>query len=157
MQNIGKKLLMLGVLVTLWGCAQEKSHDELTPEKIIDNFYEHYQNNGIDKALNSLFLTNKWLNINDSSIVSLKAQLTATINLLGSYQGYEQITKKGIGNNYLLFSYFTKYERQPLRFTFIFYKINGAWQLQNFLYDDNYDTELEKAAEVYFLKENYIE
>jgi len=157
MHTILKNLVILYFIIPIGGCAQGKSNGNLAPVTIIDNFYDNYHTYGIDKALDYIFLTNKWLNISDSSIISLKIQLAATIKLLGKYQGYEQITKKQIGNNYLLYSYLTRYERQPLRFTFIFYRVNDNWQLQHFKYDVDFDAELEKAAEVYLLKENYKE
>lgn len=47
-----------------------------------------------------------------------------------------------------------KYDRQPVRFQFIFYKPSDKWQLQDFRYDDDLDTELIEAANAYRLMEN---
>jgi hypothetical protein len=47
-----------------------------------------------------------------------------------------------------------KYDRQPIRFNFLFYSPNGQWQLQNFSFDDGIDEELKEAAKIYKLKEN---
>lgn len=50
-----------------------------------------------------------------------------------------------------------KYDRQPIRFLFIFYRASEKWQLQNFRYDDDFETEIIEAASAHRLKENLPE
>jgi hypothetical protein len=47
-----------------------------------------------------------------------------------------------------------RYDRQPVRFSILFYKPNNQWGLQNFSYDDNLDEELKESSKAYRLKEN---
>jgi hypothetical protein len=53
-----------------------------------------------------------------------------------------------------MITYIVKYDREPLRFTFFFYKPKDVWRVSNFSYDENISDELEEAAKVYRLKEN---
>jgi len=91
---------------------------------------------------------------NKDGIDNIKTQLTSFLGLVGEYYGYELITEKSVGKSFKLVSYMVKYDRQPMRFTFVFYKPKDKWQVQNFQYDDNLDVELEESGKVYRLKEN---
>ena len=86
-------------------------------------------------------------------IDNLKSQLIGTTQLLGDYYGYEFLAKKKI-NQLELHTYFIKYDRQPLRFTILFYKPNDQWRLQNFSFDDNLDGEMEDALRIHKLDLN---
>lgn len=143
------------VLLSIFGytsCVDQK-HDKETTNKI-ESFIEKVGQNKKDEAFDMLFSTNKYFT-GDSVIVGLKIQLKNAISQLGDYHGYECVTTRHFGADYVLYSYIVKYERQPLRFTFVFYRPNNSWQIQNFKFDVNFDEELERSAEAYFLKENY--
>lgn len=146
------KVLFFIAFSIILGCSQSEKNDI---PSLISNFYELYEKNEIDASFNHLFSSNMWMNGNDSSLLKLKSELKSTLPALGQYKGYELIAKKSLGKDYVLFSFLTKYERQPLRFTFVIYNVNKNWQLQNFKYDVNFDQELEKASEAYFLHDNY--
>jgi hypothetical protein len=112
-----------------------QSKEQNTPEKIITDFFEIYLEEGSNEALDFIFATNKWFNINDSTIINLKTQLSSSAFSLGKYFGYEKITTRKYGSNFLLYSYLTLYEKQPLRFRFVFYNVGDNWQLQNISFD----------------------
>ena len=146
------KVLLFIMFVIILSCNQV---DKINIPSLITDFYEKYEKDGVETSFNHLFSSNKWMNINDTSLTGLKSEIENTLPDLGEYLGYELIAKKSLGNDYILYSFLTKYERQPIRFTFIVYNINESWQLQNFKYDVDFDQELEKASEAYFLQENY--
>lgn len=124
-------------------------------QPIIDTFFSIYESQNTNKALDYIFSTNSWLNNNQQDkIVILKTNLINTIKVIGKYYGKESITQKSIGSNFILCSFLIKYERQPIRFTFIFYKPSNNWTLLNFKFDDNISKELEEAAVIYRLYEN---
>ncbi len=122
-------------------------------DKITDEFFEIYEKAPL-KAIDYAFNNNKWIKSNTETIESLKTQFASTLKLLGEFYGYEEITEKTIGKNILLRSYLLKYDLQPIRFTFIFYKPNEDWRVQNFKYDDSILIELEESAKIYWLPEN---
>ena len=84
-------------------------------------------------------------------IEALTNHLVATSSLLGKFTGYELIANRAVGPNLQLLSYLIKYEKQPLRFTFVFYKPGDNWVIQNFSFDGNLIEELEESARVYLL------
>ena len=142
-------LLIVTVLSTNILKAQAAT-DEITKE-----FFKTYEKSP-QKAVDYVFGTNKWMmDRNKDGIENVKTQLTSFLGLVGDYYGYEKITEKSVGESYKLVSYMIKYDRQPVRFTFVFYKPKDKWQVQNFQYDDNLNDELEESGKVYRLKENW--
>lgn len=143
-----KIFLILLVFVSISTFAQNE------PDDIIKEFFELYESNGTDAALDYIFSTNKWLKESQAGIDDLKSQLNSTIKLIGEYYGYSPIVTRTISGHMELRTYIVKYNRQPLRFSFLVYKPNDTWRLQNFKFDDSLDQELEEASAVYRLKEN---
>ncbi len=128
---------------------------QTTIDEITTDFFKTYEKSP-QKAVDYVFGTNKWMmDRNKDGIENIKTQLTSFLGLVGDYYGYEKITEKSVGESYKLVSYMMKYDRQPVRFTFVFYKPKDKWQVQNFQYDDNLDDELEESGKVYRLKENW--
>ena len=125
------------------------------PQKIIDEFFNLYKNKSATEAVDYAFSTNKWMNESKDQIENVKFKLNSSLKQLGDYYGYSLITKKTLGENMTLYTFLIRYDRQPLRFTMIFYKPNSQWRLQNFSYDDKLDEDLEEAARAYRLKENF--
>jgi hypothetical protein len=125
------------------------------PQKIIEEFFKLYKEKSSDAALDYVFGTNKWMKDSKDQIENVKFKINNTVvKAMGGYFGHELITKKTIGDKVTYFTYLVKYDRQPLRFNFLFYSPNGQWQLQNFSFDDGIDEELKEAAKIYKLKEN---
>ena len=126
-----------------------------TTEEITTQFFKTYEKSP-QKAVDYVFGTNKWMiDRNKDGIENVKSQLTNFLGLVGEYYGFEKITEKSVGKSFKLVSYMIKYDRQPMRFTFVFYRPNDKWQVQNFKFDDSLDNELEESGKVYRLKENW--
>ena len=126
-----------------------------SPDELIKKFFNEYEEKGANNALDNLYATNKWMNRNQDAIQNLQSQLANLQALIGEYYGYEFITKKSAGSSFVLYSYLAKYDRQPIRFTFKFYKPDDKWMIFSFAYDENIDDELVEAAKAYRLPENY--
>jgi hypothetical protein len=141
-------------LIALLFCSLNASAQN-DPQKMIDEFFKLYKEKNSDVALDYIFGTNKWMKDSKDQIENVKFKINNTvIKAMGEYFGYELIIKKTIGDKVTYYTYLVKYERQPIRFNFLFYSPNGQWQLQNFSFDDGIDEELKEAAKVYKLKEN---
>jgi len=138
------KLLTLSILVIL---STNILNAQTTTEEITDEFFKRYEKSPT-KAIDYVFGTNKWMAESKDAAESVTSQLTGFIKLVGDYMGYEKITEKSIGESYKLVSYLIKYDRQPILFTFIFYKPKDKLQIQNFRFDDT-DIELEESAKLF--------
>jgi hypothetical protein len=98
-----------------------------TPEKIITDFFETYSENKPDKAIDDLYIYSPWLNSEDDAVIKLKTQFRDLKQLVGAYNGFELLTKKSLGDCFELYVYLVKFDRQPFRFTFEFYKPKDSW------------------------------
>jgi len=126
-----------------------------TPESFVIDFFETFEKEGSSKALDNLYATNEWMTRATDAITNLKSQLEGlNIDYVGKYYGYELIVKKELTDSYVLLSYLVRYDRQPIRFTFQFYKPNKEWLIYSFQYDGNIDEEIEEAAKLYYLDLN---
>ena len=145
MKRISFFWLLLACLATQISNAVAQS----TPEEIVVRFFKVFEEKGPNEAVDYVFSTNKWMARNQDGLQNLKNQLGTLINIIGQYYGHDEIISTWIGDRYLLTSYLVRYDRQPLRFTFLLYKPNEKWQIQNFRYDDKLDEELGEAAKLH--------
>ncbi len=128
---------------------QSVSNGQDHAQEIIDQFFEEYFVSP-DDAIYNAFATNKWM-MEDSrdAIDNVVFQLKNFIDLIGNYNGFEKIREKDLTTSLKFYTYLVKYERQPLRFTFLLYKPSEKWQLQNFKFDDSIDDDIEASAKDY--------
>ncbi len=144
------KKSLLGLFIILLAAMQLQAQD--SPEKMAEAFFKDYEENGAATAVDNLYATNPWTSRIQDAIKNVKSQLEMyNIELVGEYYGYEKLTTKSIGDSYVLYSYFLKFDRQFLRLTFQFYKPNDSWRLASFHFDDSFDEEIIEAAKLYHL------
>jgi hypothetical protein len=142
-----KKNIFIGIIFFL----SFSIYSQSTPNQLINNFFEEFPKNS-DKAIDDLYATNPWsLRIKDG-IERIKKEINSyTVDEVGEYYGYEPITNTQLSESFILLSYIIKYDRQPLRFTFMFYKPNNQWRLYSFKIDAELASEIEEASKIYFL------
>lgn len=149
-----KKNLCMAFISILFLFAGSTLFAQTTYKEITDKFFSIYSKDPI-KAVDYAFSTNKWFDRKEDATTNLKNKLKNLIDLCGEYYGYEELTQKSAGTSLLIVTFIIKYEREPLRFTFLLYKAKDIWRVNNFSFDEDIDTELEEAAKAYRLKENY--
>ncbi|MEN8788271.1 MAG: hypothetical protein ABF293_07120 [Flavobacteriaceae bacterium] len=116
-----------------------------TDKEITDEFFKLYAIEPM-KAFDYAFATNQWLTRNPDAVDNLKNQYNNLLPLIGNYHGYELIAEKNIGGNLKLASFMVRYDRQPIRLSFVLYRPDDRWQVQNLKYDDRLSNELEESA-----------
>lgn len=124
---------------------------QYTAQDLVNDFFDTYEKDP-SKAVRNLYKTNKW---NDRITDDIE-QIISTIerfneSFVGKYHGYEVITTKRFSESFELYSYLVRYDRQPIRFIFKFYKPKDKWVLYAFSLDDSLDDEIEQAAKLYYL------
>lgn len=131
------------------------SFSQESPDEMVTSFFEKFKNNGSADALNFLYDYNQWISKSSDDVILLKNQMASlTEEYIGNYFGYEKIVEKKLSDSFILKSYLVKYARQPLRFTFKFYKPNDTWIFYGFSYDANLSEEIEEAAKLYRFRLN---
>lgn len=142
-----KKLLIVLLISTSCSLfAQAK------PQDLIDAFFATYEKDA-GKAVKELYATNKWTDRVKDDIDKVVGTINGfTESYMGKYYGYELITKKKFAESFELYSYLIKYDRQPIRFIFKFYKPNDKWVLYSYAFDDSLDDEIQEAAKLYYLE-----
>ena len=142
-----KKLLIV-LLISTSGTLFAQS----SPQDLIETFFTTYEKDA-GKAVKELYATNKWTERIKDDIDKIISTVNGfTESYMGEYYGYEKITTKKFSGSFVLYSYLVKYDRQPLRFIFKFYKPNDKWVLLAYSLDDNLGTEIQEAAKLYYLE-----
>ena len=142
-----KKLLII-VLISTSGILFAQS----SPQDLLDNFFTTYEKDA-GKAVKELYATNKWTDRKQDDIEKVISTVNGfTESYIGKYYGYEIITKKKFAESFELYSYMVKYDRQPIRFIFKFYKPKDNWVLYSYSLDDSLDEEIQEAAKLYYLE-----
>ena len=143
-----KSLLSILIICISFG----KIYSQNLPSDIATRFFNTYEKSGASKALDELYSTSKWISKSEDAILKLKNQMEGfTEDYMGKYYGYEFITEKKISDSFHLLSYLVKFDRQPLRYTFEFYKPAKEWKIYSFQYDGNLSDELEESAKIYYI------
>lgn len=142
-----KKLLFI-LMISASGSLIAQS----SPQDLIDNFFVTYEKDA-GKAVKELYKTNTWTErIKDDIDKVIGTVNSFTESYMGEYHGYEIITTKRFSQSFELYSYLVKYDRQPIRFIFKFYKPKDKWVLYSYALDDNLDDEIQEAAKLYYLE-----
>lgn len=124
-------LLFLFIIIPIFSQSNE-------PEKIVDNFFESYKEKGIEQAVDYLFSNNPILYNKVDSIKNLKNTLINIEKVLGKYKDYYVIHNKRYYDSLQIILVFVKYEYQPLRYLFVFYKSDRKWITYRFEIDTKY-------------------
>lgn len=116
---------------------------QITPKTTAEKFFKEYQTLGVAKSIDNLYASNKWMEFSTEAVAGLKTQLDGlTLDFVGKFYGYELVKEQKIGENYIFLTYVGRYDRQPIRFDFEFYKPNTTWQIHSFSFDDKFGEDL---------------
>jgi len=105
-------------------------------EQMVDQFFSIYAKDAPEKALDFIFTTNPYMDINSEQVKKIKVQLGTVTGLIGDFYGYELMQKEEFAPSLVSLVYLVKHKRQPLYYTFVFYKPNEKWQILNIRFDD---------------------
>ncbi len=142
------KLLCLFFVLGISCCLL--AQDVKEPKVHLENFFHELERDSIASGFASLFSTNPYLQ-NVEQMEKLVLEYGVTKKLLGKYYGYEILKEYIMGSCLVQYFVLAKYERQPMRFRFVFYKPTDKWVLHTFKYDDKFVGEFNDiASPMYF-------
>ncbi len=144
-----KIILILAVALSSLSLVAQK-----TPHEQVESFFQEFKSKGTSAALDVLFSSNKWIQERKDAVEQTKSQLENNVNQMGVYCGYEQLISREVGSHLHQFTYLVLFERQPLRFNFLYYKADDVWRILNFKYDDRISDELFDKSWQYYLEKN---
>ena len=140
---------LYGIVLLLLLLGNTNSYAQQTPTQIIDQFFEIYKKEPL-KAIDFIFSKNeRFLDKEKSQVENVKFQLSNTLDMLGNNNGHEFLVKKSFADCFELHCYIVKYDTQPVRFNFKFYKPKDQWITMAFSYDDNILQEIDEAVKLY--------
>jgi hypothetical protein len=142
-------LSLLLALLSYFNSSAQNSADDMAAK-----FFDIYKTYGSDKAIDYIYSTNKYSSENLEGVDEVKGSLRKALTLYGNYWGYDLITKKMAGENFVMMTFLVKYDRVPITFRLLFYKPHDKWQVQNFKFDNKMDDELEEASKAIKFKSN---
>lgn len=143
-----KKLFLLALFSLLALRAQcQMDYTTLT-----ELFFTEYTVLGPEKALEHLYATAAAPQKNRSAFEQQRAELRKlTPDNVGRYFGHQHLASRGAAR-VVVSSYLMRFEQQPVRFTFTYYRANDRWGLYAFRVDTGLVDELTET-----LKLNYPE
>ncbi len=83
----------------------------------------------------------------EDDVAKVKNSLRDLTELLGGNNGHVLLQEKNVKDCFIRSSYMVKYDRQPIRFNFEFYKPKDEWILFSFSYDTSFDDDIEKILQ----------
>ena len=146
-------LQKLSVLVFILSLSSNTTTGQTSTKEITDKFFSLYATDPV-KALDYGFSTNKWMERKQDDLDNVRTKMKNLVAVLGEYYGFEQLSEKTTGEHLKMVTFIVRYDREPLRFTFLFYKPKDIWRLNNFSYDEDLDKDLDEASKAYRLREN---
>lgn len=134
-------LLLLGVLAD-----QAAYGQNLTPDELIRAFFTTYETGRAGAAIDQLYASNtpEWLAQIQGSIDEVRTKFEGLNEIVGKYYGKEKLLEESLGECFRTIIYLVRYDRQPIRFTFQYYRPGDRWRLYGFSYDDDLPAEQEE-------------
>ena len=154
-KSIGKVFLLKATLILLifLGVQTSKAQSDTlnTPEKLCEHFFMLFETDS-DIAVDFIFSTNKWFNTSSMPQLAESKGKIKKLFYLGNYRGFELASKKLFSPSLVLITYIVKYDRQPIKIEFYFYKPEKNWQIQTFRFEEDLKNDLQNGQETIIIK-----
>lgn len=147
-----KKGILLIVLSLLISTLKAQTDSLNTPEKLCEHFFMLFEIE-TDNAVDFIFSTNKWFNAASMPQLNEIKGKIKKLFYLGNFKGYELASKKVLSPSLVLITYMVRYDRQPIKIEFYFYKPETQWQIQTFRFEEDLKIDLQNAQETILYKQ----
>jgi len=130
------RAFVLTIFLLLLSGATISEESDFKYESEISSFFGHFQNNEIDKAIDSIYRSNPYLKTNGDQIEGLKKAIKKIVSISGNIQVIEKLDTVMLGNSVVRTNYLVVYERMPIKIQFTFFKIKTGWRIQSFFIEE---------------------
>ncbi len=134
-----KSLFTIMLLGSLTAVAQTKDDGQ----ELIKTFFDLYKTKGYEAAVRYSWSTNKWIPTAPEEMNNIILALGKEVDQMGDFIGQEELKSKKVGSRFRIVSYLVYYQRDPIRFTFELYKNNTGWEISDFVFDTQFEEEIE--------------
>jgi hypothetical protein len=110
-----------------------------TPDAVADSFFFYFKHNGVERSLQYVFATNKYLKQNPDIVNTLKAKFDKALPIIGEFYSYDKYLQKQVSNSFVQLGYLMLFDRQPIKIVFNLYNHGDHWQIQDLRFDDKLD------------------
>lgn len=117
-----------------------------------EKFFQYVAEGKPQEGVDFVFASNPWMARQPDELQKMKNQLHNLTGLVGEYHGHDIVVEDDIAGRFVHVSYLAFYDRQPVRFSFQFYKPKDTWMTYNFKFDTDFDDEMAAAAKLDLLK-----
>jgi hypothetical protein len=122
-----------------------EGYSQQNPPDLIKKFFDTYQKDS-DKAIDDIYTTNPWTSEISEAIADMKKTVRSYPETMGKFYGTDLITLQKCTERFHLYVYMARYDRQPMRVIFEFYKPDEKWIIYSLNFDSGIDEDLEEAA-----------
>jgi hypothetical protein len=115
-------------------------------ENRIETFFAKMADGDLEGAVDYIYSDNPWISNKMEDIENVKKQFVSLPDLVGAYLNHARIVEEKLVGRYIYIQYFVSFQRQPVSFTFEFYKPDKEWMIFSFAFADDIDTWVEEKA-----------
>lgn len=106
------------------------------PEEMVRIFFDIYNNRGGPASIDYIYSNNPLIFEKKDLMGNMKEKLSHLAEMVGKSHGEVLIQDRSFKKTIRVITYLVKHERQPIRFTFIFYRSSDRWITYQFGFDD---------------------
>jgi len=129
--------LIIFTLIAIFFVQSAKA--QKTPDEVADSFFTYFKTKGVERSLEYVFATNKYLKQNPEIVTNLKAKFDKALPIIGNFYRYEKYMHKEVNNTLVHMGYLMVFDRQPIKIVFTLYFATDHWQIQDLRFDDKID------------------
>jgi hypothetical protein len=142
-----KTLIALALAAAFAASGAETRAAEAPPYyQRIDQFFSLLQAGKSKEAVEFIYGDTPWMSKSSDAVQQVLNQMASLNTLVGQFKNHDLLQEKVVAGRFAYLSYLASYDRQPIRFTFEFYRPENTWMIFSFAFDDNLDDDVETAA-----------
>src|SRR6267154_1926202 len=105
-------------------------------EGMINKLFDAISEGKGSEGLDALYRSNPYSDKIQDAVQQVKSSYGSIEGLVGKYRGSTLILKRDVGDRLVYLYYLVTYDREPIKFEFLFYRPGDKWVIQNFSFSD---------------------